>query len=242
MPILREFDLDIPYVSDEKAIQNIMDELNFEYFEATRYDYEKTWKLKRMRFRDEIRCVASLYTRFFEKYKTEDCWKIMPNCVEYISRMIPVSVGGVYEVDIKLDIDSFLKLDDYNKKKQTLELLMNGIDKVLETTGWDRTPFDDAYKKVKDCDYENIWMWKKPLKSPRKDYIAQVICEHNVTSFKIFILIKTRIGEEIEKSLIKTEKPNEFDYTKHFGELKWISDKEVVLVNKDGTEQWGVRL
>jgi hypothetical protein len=44
------------------------------------------------------------------------------------------------------------------------------------------------------------------------------------------------------KSLIKTEKPNEIDYARHYGELKWISEKEVILVNKEGTEQWGVRL
>ncbi|MEK4436200.1 hypothetical protein [Paenibacillus sp. FSL K6-2862] len=49
MPTLKEFDLDIPYPNRE----------------GTPEDYEANWRRKRVQFRDEIRCIASLYERYF---------------------------------------------------------------------------------------------------------------------------------------------------------------------------------
>ena len=49
MPTLKEFDLDIPYPNRE----------------GTPEDYEVNWRRKRVQFRDEISCIASLYERYF---------------------------------------------------------------------------------------------------------------------------------------------------------------------------------
>ncbi|MFS0873190.1 hypothetical protein [Paenibacillus xylanilyticus] len=68
MPILREFDLDIPYINS-----------------GTPEDYEANWKQKRIQFRDDIRCVASLVERSFEKYKTSDSWKVLIEVVDVIT-------------------------------------------------------------------------------------------------------------------------------------------------------------
>lgn len=48
----------------------------------------------------------------------------------------------------------------------------------------------------------------------------------------IFIVIKERNGNEIFRKKIISELPDEWAYAKHLGELKWISNSTIELINK----------
>jgi hypothetical protein len=213
MPLLREFDLDLP------------DDLG-----------------KRARFRNETRCVTALFERVFGKFKTEKYWKVLVECVREVKLEQYKNLLGVCVVQIPFSSEGFFDLNDHEKKDVALELLRNGVEKLINLTQWDKTPFDEAFDSVKRLEIMNVWTWKKPLKSPSKKLIAQVICKHEVTNFSISIVIRNIHGHHIMANNIIYETPNEFSYSSHLGELIWVSDTEIVLINKDKDNRWSVEI
>lgn len=225
MTVLREFDLDIPYVKND----------------GDKEDYERNWKPKRVKFRDEIRCIASLFEAHFEKFKTEKCWKILIECVEQITDERIIG-DDICTVQVKLNIEEYFQLSNLEKKMLILKLLKQGIDKIINEKGWDKQPFENAYKKVIDCHYKNKWIWKQPKKNPNRKHSAEVFCEHDINEFMISIIIRDSTRAIIKCERIITERPNEFAFAKYFGKLKWLSSSEVALINKNETKQWIVQI
>ncbi|MGG0186188.1 hypothetical protein [Bacillus rhizoplanae] len=241
MPILKEFELDLPYIVDENLIFELMKQNNWEYYEATRFDYEKNWKQKRMKFRDEMRCIGSLYERFFKgfKFKNDKCWKIAVQCVDKITDLTIKTIGGVFEVQVAFEINNYFQLSGYEKKKYLLKTLKEGIDLVVEHEQWNNDMFDFPYSEIIKVDYINTWVWNTKF-SPSRKYIAEVFCEHNISTFDISIIIKNRDKEEIKRVKLITDRPNEWSFVQYFGKLNWISHEEVALFNKKGTKHWSV--
>ncbi|HHY73855.1 MAG TPA: hypothetical protein GX497_11690 [Bacillus bacterium] len=236
---LKEFDLDLPYLVNEAKIQSIMKDRGCSYQEATKFDYEQNWKELRRSFRLETRCMTSMFERLFGKLKTEDCWKILVECVSDIKEERVLNFSGVCTVQVKFGVNDFLESDEYNKKVATLELLIQGIRKVVQKYGWNEDSFNHVYSLIKETQYINEWVWKKPVKSPDGKYVAEVICQHNIKSMDISILVKEKGGSQaIKKNSIISELPDEFAYAKHLGQLQWLSNFEVVLINKKGDHSW----
>lgn len=215
MTILKDIALELEYVSD---------------------------KDKEFLFRKQTRCISALYGRTLVKYKTQECWKVLIRCVEETGESKISTVGGVCEVRVDFNMKNFFSANEYEKKKYALEVLKKGIDIVVKEKQWDKSVFDDAYNKVIELDYVNNWVWKKSLKSPTKEYIAEVFCEHNVESFDISLIIKLPNGNEVKRVKIISETPHEFVYSNHLGQLKWLSPEEVALINVFGTKQCSVKL
>lgn len=229
---LSEFDLDLPYVADAEKINLIMNEKNCDYHEATKIDYDLNWKGKRRSFRLETRCVTALYERLFGKMKTDDCWKILIECVENINEERILNLSGVVTAQVEFSIDNFSSLSEYEKKSTTLYLLMKGIERISSSNGWAFEPFREISSQIEQTGYLNEWVWEKAVKSPTKEYYAEVICQHNVCSMDISIMIRKKDGVEIQRNLVIFELPDEFAYSKHLGKLRWLSDNEVALINK----------
>lgn len=132
MPTLKEFDLDIPYKSNQ----------------GSRDDYEMNWKDKRLKFSNEVRCICSLYEQNFEKIRTDECWKVLVECVETVTDYRVRCYGGVCHICIPLDIKRYFSLVNLEKKKIILSVLKQGIDRVVEEKKWDKAPFEHAYQNV----------------------------------------------------------------------------------------------
>jgi len=234
---LRRFSLGLPYLEDESVIADIMKEQNCSYNEATRMDFNATWREKGHVFLKETRCVSALFERFFGKMKTEASWKVLVECVEHIWDNRILNIGGVKSVQIEFDYDYFNQSSDYEKKRQTLELLMRGIRIVAPHEGWDIAQFESAYDGVIAADYNNEYVWKKPVRNADKTLMAEVFCRHGVQSLDAFIVIRDKKKNEIMRKQILSAFPDELVFSNSFGELKWLSDHEVALVNRVGTKQ-----
>ena len=239
--ILKEFDLDLPYHPNIDTINQLMKQCELKYSEAIKYDYEQNWKEKRRLFSNEVRCIASFYERVFGKLKTSiRCWKVLVECVEEITNSKPRLVGGVYEVEVQLNIDKYFSLTDYEKKKCILDMLFEGINKIIAVENWDKTLFQSAHDYIVRSNYINEWIWKRPLTSPTRAYKAEVICKHEVSGFIAYIVIRDRKSQEIKREMIFQTIPNEWVYHTYLGNLYWNSETEVVLKNKSGDENWSV--
>lgn len=239
---LREFDLDLPYVKDENRLQSIIAQHNCEYTDATKLDYAMNWKDKRRAFRLETRCITALYERLFRRMKTADCWKIVIECVPEVRDSSLHNYSGVQTIQINFDYDGFSSYPAFLKKQHTLEMLMRGIRQVARDNGWELERFDEVYKQVKQLNYQNEWIWKKPVKSPDFNYVAEVLCVHDVNSMDIYMLVKDKVGTEVSRELIISEQPDEFAYSRHLGTLKWLSTNQVALVSKNGDSQCAISI
>lgn len=230
--ILKEFDLDLPYVANKEIIKAIMEKENCQYHDATRMDYALNWRDKRRLFRLETRCITAMYERLFGKMKNEDGWKVLVECVENTDEENITNHSGVVSVKVKFQYEEFREKNELEKKIATLDLLMKGVEKIAIEKNWSFDQFKDVSLQIEECNYLNEWTWKKAVKSPNKKYYAEVVCQHNVMSMDISIVIKQSNGVETLKRKVISELPDEFAYAKHLGELKWLSDVEVALINK----------
>jgi len=239
---LSEFDLDLPYIADEDKINAIMNEKNCLRNEATKLDYEKNWKDKRRQFRLETRNISAMFERLFGRMETKDCSKILVECVDDVKEEQVLNFLGVCTVQVKFSYNSFSASNDYQKKKETLDLLMEGTKIVVENENWNIKPFETVYFKIREANYTNEWVWKKPVKSADKKFSAEVLCQHGVESIQIYIVLRDKNGTKLDKKIVISELPDEFAYAEHLGEVKWLSDNEVALVNKKGDKTWTVNV
>ncbi|MCX7914579.1 MAG: hypothetical protein N2511_08345 [Thermodesulfovibrionales bacterium] len=70
--------------------------------------------------------------------------------------------------------------------------------------------------------------------------MAKVLCEHGIYSCDISIIIVDMKEQVVKKELVIKEKPDEWMFSKYFGDLKWISNNEVVLIGKNGNQQFSI--
>lgn len=217
MPILKEFDLDIPYPKRD----------------GTPEDYRANWKQKGAQFRDEIRCIASLYEKSFEKMKTADSWKVLIECVDEISDSRVIDLLGVCTTQVQFDVDSFFFMDENQKKITTLNLLKQGIEKIVPEKGWDPAPFNKAFEKVIKAEMNNEWFWRKPISSPERKLKASLYIVHEVTIVKGYLIVFDNKNQEVLRSEVFRDRPNEWAYVPYLGKIQWLSSKEVALFNKE---------
>jgi hypothetical protein len=231
---LKEFELDLPYVFDERKINLIMEKENCEFYDATKIDYELNWNEKRQLFRLETRCVTAMFERLFGKMKNDEGWKILVECVEIVSDERILNFSGVLTVQVEFNYEEFLNKTETEKKIASLDLLMRGIERVAIDKHWEIEQFRDVSLQIKNANYENEWIWKKAVKNIDNNYFSKVICKHNVKSMDISIAIMNKNGIVLQREKVISELPDEFAYATHLGELRWLSDTEVGLINKTG--------
>lgn len=53
---------------------------------------------------------------------------------------------------------------------------MNGIEKLVLDKNWDVILFKEIVLKIEELGYVNEWVWKKVIKSFKKNYSVKVIC------------------------------------------------------------------
>lgn len=229
---LKEFELDLPYIIDEKKINEICLEQNTLKENAIKIDYENNWKLKRKNFKMETRCITAMFERLFESTDITEFWKISLECVPVVTNSQVRNIGGVLFKQVEFIYEDFIKYNNEIKKEISLEILVKGIKESLDEKKINLLPFEKVYNEIKQNKYKNNWKYGKCIKSPNKLFNAEILCEHDVEKIEIFILIKNKKGEEILKKKIISELPEEFAYTKHLGKIKWITSESIEYYNK----------
>ena len=239
---LQSFGFDFPYIKNEERIKLIIDENRCSKEEAIKIDYQVNWKEMRRKLTLQTRCITALFERLFGCFDTRDCCKLLIEGVPVEPDSIIRNFSGVYTVQVVFDYDSFISMDELNKKKSILELLMYGIEKVASVQKWSMEPFTNVYKKITELGYKNEWVWFKSARSPSDEYTASVIVNHSVDYADIYIQVNDDNNVEVFKEKVISEQPDEFAYANRLGTIKWNSSREIVLASKSGSEELSVRL
>lgn len=241
MPTLREIRLYVRYAPSIEAEALLVGKDEEERNKITQEDYNKNYRQRDFEFRLQTRNITSFFERCLKGYKNDKCSKINIECVQNAVRE-PSVVLGIYTVQVVFSIDEFFKLNDFDKKKKTLELIRVAMSQIIEKEGWSKIIFENAYDRIISEHYINEWIWKKQKYNSTRKYIAKVLCEHGIYSCNISIVITDKKEQVIKKELIVSEKPDEWMFAKYFGELKWISTTEVALIGKSGDSRFCVNI
>ncbi|SMQ78084.1 hypothetical protein SAMN05444673_3232 [Bacillus sp. OV166] len=139
-----------------------------------------------------------------------------------------------FPVFVEVDVENILALtSDREKKERVLEIVHGGMKLAAEEFNWDISSLDLVYENIKQLDYENVYPLLKKS-SPNRKFICSVLCHHEVASIDVYMEIKKRNGEVINKEkLFSVEKTDEQDLFCHFGNLEWKLNHKVEFADKD---------
>ena len=242
---LREIGVHLPYLSNDEYFNYLMSTQNVTEQEARRLDYLTNWKEKNVMFVDQTRCIAALYSNLLGKFKTEKTNKILIMCVTDVDKVNvePKTKLGITEVYVLIDLESYWKLSNIEKKKVILEKIHEGVLQVANHFSWEISIFNQVYKEIIDRDYVNEYTVRQKA-SPDRKHKAELFCQHDIDFVKISMIIRIRKTNDIIKSeLLIKDRPNEFIFVPKLGEIKWISNSEITLTHSyKANKKWMVKL
>lgn len=228
---LKILELDFPYKINDEFVRSQMKK-GMTAMEAKREDYQMNWKWERRRFVLVTRCMTSMVEQFMQTIKTDECWKIVIECVEKDELEKPILIGGMYELQYHLKFDDFFALEDSEKKKKTIEIIWDCLHLWEDQIPFELQNIYTACQKVKEMGYINKINWKKPIRSPK--YIAQFEIEHDVQRADFYVSIYDRKRNFIKRELMVSSPPHERDFYKYMGKTEWIAEDEIALYSEDG--------
>jgi len=197
--VLKEIELDLPYVRDINQEQLCSDDI--------KKDYELNWKWKRRHFQLVTRCMTALIERVIPKITTKDCRKVIIECVEKPSGKEIKNLSGVYFVQVPFEINIFWKMDNLEKKKYVVTKIREAIKKLAQYNFFDVAELESACNKVEELNYVNEWYWNKPVKS--KQVSVQVKVLHEVESVDIYMVFKDSVKNVYKEKFLVSDIPDE---------------------------------
>lgn len=209
--ILKEFDLDAPTLPKEA----------------------------RRSFRHQSRCVTALYEQFFKPFRIQGkAWKVLIEVVPVVTKPEVRDLLGVLTLQVQGNPLQFLEASDREKPHIALAWLLSGAGGVAKTLDWPFKQFEDAAASVIEADFVNRWAWKANLWSKSKTLYCDIEVEHGFREVKIAVVFKDSNGLSIGTSNICSTSPSEFAFAPLLGKARWINERQVELVSKDGKQRW----
>ncbi|MBB5356242.1 hypothetical protein HNR43_002222 [Anoxybacillus mongoliensis] len=233
MTVIRDIQLSIP--SDINYFDHTVI-VDYDTGETSPFtDYRKS---KSAIFHYETRCITSLYTRLLPEIHTDGEKGVIIQCVPDLSRLSEKEMGiemvpDFITVYVEMDYNQYFSLmDNLEKKKMTLELVQQGVEKLADERGWDKQIFRDIYNKIKELNYKNTFVYKEKS-SPNRKYICSIVCEHEVSHVDICLEIKRRNGNKVlrKERLVRVDRPHESFYWRYLGELTWTLNHKVTFTD-----------
>jgi hypothetical protein len=145
----------------------------------------------------------------------------------------PENVDGVYQMYVLYDdFNGLLMLSEIEKKKIVLEFIDSCISDLLKYTGWNRAPFDYAHNMVVNSNYDNSYILGESVHQAT-GYKAELFCEYLTCILHLYVIIKDKKGNIVEKDRLLSKLPNDdeniVDYS---GELAWESETVIRVKRK----------
>lgn len=222
--ILKEIEMDLPYVRE-----NVPETLSED---DTKLDYEWNWKWKRRQFQLMTRCMTAMIERIMPRIVTNECWKILIECVERPSSSKIINRLGVYCVQVPFEVELFWEMSSLEKRVYTIQKIREALVIIAQNDCFDVTAIANACDEVVNLNYINEWYWKKPVKS--KHLTVQVKVSHEVESCNIYLVFTDYTKNVSKEEFIVSDLPDEWAYFKYFGKLEWVSDGTAKLTTKSG--------
>ena len=188
------------------------------------------------------RSVYAHYERYFCQIETNGIYRVIIKLSESDKRdgttELSSSVLKFYQ---PFDFIAFNRLGENEKKLCLLDTLHQALVKLTVMYEWSIEPFNQAYAAVLRDRFVNHYTFRKKHNRNRK-LIAELECHHESTSFDCFVKIKNKIGEVLFSKCLFSAEPDEFLFNGLLGDIRWIDNETLVVLNKDKSESERIRV
>lgn len=228
--LLKEIELDLPYIKDEARITQIQLEAKLDYDEAIKKDYALNWREKRRIFQLQTKCMTSMIERLMPKITTKDCWKIIIECVENANQDEFKNLLGVYVVQVEFDFHYFCQLESEAKKVYVVSKITDSLNNLICLVDFNIDAIINTCIGIQEKKYINKWVAGKPVKN--KCGYAQIQVSHEINEVILSILFMDLDMNIIKNVPFIVTLPDERSYSQYLGKLMWNSEREIVVVTK----------
>jgi hypothetical protein len=196
-------------------------------------------KEKQVKYGKECIFISKLYNKFISDIKIKNLRKIAIELVSSPAAAYVIPTHNLTKVCLVYKYFDWQNLNneaiEINRYKILLDLISDTILEISEKFNWPVEPFKNAYLEVIKTGFKNEYALLAPKLSKDKRYSASLIVVVNKKYSSIFVeLIDKIYGDKITRiELMKIifYEENLSDITK---KLKWISNNEFVVSNKEG--------
>lgn len=194
-------------------------------------------KPKQDQFYLETNCVVYLFEQFLPKLHFNDVRSVQFECYPNAELACqPVIMDGLLPVTIPYDVSDFYHLSDLEKKKKTLDLMMDGLQVICKDKGWDEEPFLYAYQKVVEKNYTFKKTYKNPKSSTNRKLRAKIEIEIGIYDCMASLVVEDKQQKHIYSEVLYKTKPR-FDLLYPLlGDIKWMSNDEVRVHERKPSE------
>lgn len=195
-------------------------------------------------------CIEDLYLRNLMPYKNRHIKKLNIHLIGEADRerflSLPLKIGIFYnlisigEIYLYFDFEDHMKKNEYDRKLDILNKIQEGFKLFSEQTATDILPFESTYQKCIDQNLEDEYLYKEAF-SNSKEYKIQVKIKVDFDKLEVNGLFFDNKGNKISEKIFLSRDPVVLFYY-YLGEVKWTSDKEVILYGRSKEEFWTVSL
>jgi len=182
----------------------------------------------------ESRVICALIVKMFgRRIRPPGFWKISIRInhdgeLEHFEML-----DGLLFVYRDLPIKEYLELTLVTQREYLLNFIGKVLHDVFEGFGLPVTEVDEALRAVQQCGFENTIVSKKWTPSPSGKMRARVKCIQKFREAEIVVDIEAG-GRLIKRSLIATEKPDEFIFSVWFNRLEWVNESQLRIFGAHG--------
>ncbi len=119
------------------------------------------------------------------------------------------------------NINNYFLLDNYERKKKILNFVYESMLFLAKHFAWQTEQLTKAYQTTLDQRIENDFWFGKLKSSPNRKYKAGILCKYGLQEFKIYAVVLNKQEIEIERKLLTSTKPSEYDFVDLLGKTKW---------------------
>ncbi len=176
-----------------------------EYYKENIFELERTLSL-------QTKNITSFFSRLYYKSFKDMQFpfnKIIISCCRDKENSGRIKVfEGIAEVEVLYNYSVFPEKSNEQKKRDTLDIIMNALNIICENYKEDISPFEQIKSMIIAKNYKNKWVWKTKL-DPSRKFKAAVEIEHEAD---IFLRIEDKNGNTVFNKKLVSAKPDEWDY------------------------------
>ncbi len=173
-----------------------------------------------------------------KQIETDSIWKLELKLVAGSPNPRIRFLDGLAIVERSYDPNALPAINQLSmRNREILNLLHEAAGQACEELSWPKKPFEIAYHRVLRNDFRNEWIWKKSKWSPDRRLRAELRCEHDASALRMHLQVRDREDHVTELKILEAP-PDEFLFTRYFGEMSWITNADLRWTADDGEVLW----
>lgn len=117
---------------------------------------------------------------------------------------------------------------DYQRRRWTLAAIIDGLERAGGHIGLPEASWQEAIAEARRQELRSRFVVEQA--SPDDRLLARLTIDHDVDHYSLELVLTTKSGETIAQAQLGAESPLDVDH----GPIRWLSQREAVILGPDG--------